>query len=140
MFRASKVLESAFQEQPRSFFWQGLTENYQVDEAAYLKELIPLAQSDASEHKAITDTASSLIGKVRAQDGSVHMIDALLQEYSLETRCRNCRNTTRWRTVAFLGLWIFLASSAVIPAAFSCASAPGTFRWLFTPARLWRPW
>lgn len=86
MFRASKVLEPAFQEQPRSFFWQGLTENYQVDEAAYLKELIPLAQSDASEHKAITDTASSLIGKVRAQDGSVHMIDALLQEYSLDTQ------------------------------------------------------
>jgi len=86
MFRASKVLEPAFQEQSRSFFWQGLTENYQVDEAAYLKELIPLAQSDASEHKAITDTASSLIGKVRAQDGSVHMIDALLQEYSLDTQ------------------------------------------------------
>ncbi|UQG54380.1 MULTISPECIES: bifunctional proline dehydrogenase/L-glutamate gamma-semialdehyde dehydrogenase PutA [unclassified Marinobacter] len=86
MFRASKVLEPAFQEQPRSFFWQGLTENYQVDEAAYLKELIPLAQSDASEHKAITDTASSLIGKVRAQNGSVHMIDALLQEYSLDTQ------------------------------------------------------
>jgi len=86
MFRASKVLEPAFQEQPRSFFWQGLTENYQVGEAAYLKELIPLAQSDASEHKAVTDTARSLIGKVRAQNDSVHMIDALLQEYSLDTQ------------------------------------------------------
>ncbi len=86
MINASKVLEPAFQEQPRSFFWQGVIANYAVDEARYLSELIPLAQSDTSEHRAVTEMATSLIKKVREQDDSVHMIDALLQEYSLDTQ------------------------------------------------------
>ncbi|MFN2362555.1 MAG: bifunctional proline dehydrogenase/L-glutamate gamma-semialdehyde dehydrogenase PutA [Marinobacter sp.] len=86
MFNASKVLEPAFQEQPRSFFWQSIIASYAVDETRYLNELIPLAQSDAAEHRAVTDMATSLIRKVREQDDSVHMIDALLQEYSLDTQ------------------------------------------------------
>lgn len=86
MFKASKVLEPAFQEQPRSFFWQGITANYAVNETDYLKELIPLAQSDAAEYRAVTETATNLIKQVREQDDSVHMIDALLQEYSLDTQ------------------------------------------------------
>lgn len=86
MFNASKVLEPAFQEQPRSFFWQGITANYAVDETAYLHELIPLAQSDAAEYREVTDTATQLIQQVREQDDSVHMVDALLQEYSLDTQ------------------------------------------------------
>ncbi|MDC0663463.1 bifunctional proline dehydrogenase/L-glutamate gamma-semialdehyde dehydrogenase PutA [Marinobacter sp. SS21] len=86
MFDASKVLEPAFQEQPRSFFWQGMADNYAVDEAAYLNELIPLAQSDAAEHREVTEIATRLIQQVREQDDSVHMVDALLQEYSLDTQ------------------------------------------------------
>ncbi|MDX1757123.1 MAG: bifunctional proline dehydrogenase/L-glutamate gamma-semialdehyde dehydrogenase PutA [Marinobacter sp.] len=86
MFNASKVLEPAFQEQPRSLFWQGITDNYAVDETAYLNELIPLAQSDAAEYREVTDTATRLIQQVREQDDSVHMVDALLQEYSLDTQ------------------------------------------------------
>lgn len=85
MFSASKVLEPAFQEQPRSWFWQGITGNYAVDETRYLNELIPLAQSDAAEQRAVTETATTLIKKVREQDDAVHMVDALLQEYSLDT-------------------------------------------------------
>lgn len=86
MFNASKVLEPAFQEQPRSFFWQGITGNYAADESEYLREIISLAQSDAAEHREVTDTATQLIRKVREQDDSVHMVDALLQEYSLDTQ------------------------------------------------------
>ncbi|AOY87307.1 bifunctional proline dehydrogenase/L-glutamate gamma-semialdehyde dehydrogenase [Marinobacter salinus] len=86
MFHASRVLEPAFQEQPRSFFWQGITACYAVDESRFLEELIPLAQSDAAEHRMVTETATKLIEKVREQDDSVHMIDALLQEYSLDTQ------------------------------------------------------
>lgn len=85
MFSASKVLEPAFQEQPRSCFWQGITGNYAVDESRYLNELIPLAQSDAAEQRAVTETATALIKQVREQDDAVHMVDALLQEYSLDT-------------------------------------------------------
>lgn len=86
MFDASKVLEPAFQEQPRSFFWRGMADNYAVDEAAYLNELIPLAQSDTAEHREVTEIATRLIQQVREQDDSVHMVDALLQEYSLDTQ------------------------------------------------------
>ena len=86
MFQASRVLEPVFQEQPRSFFWRSITANYAVDEAAYLQELIPLAESDAAERLAVTEIATDLIRQVRAQDQAVHMIDALLQEYSLDTQ------------------------------------------------------
>ncbi|MEX0603464.1 MAG: bifunctional proline dehydrogenase/L-glutamate gamma-semialdehyde dehydrogenase PutA [Marinobacter sp.] len=86
MFKASKVLEPAFQEQPRAFFWQGIIRNYSIDETEYLEELIPLAQSDVAEYRLVTETATNLIKKVREQDDSIHMIDALLQEYSLDTQ------------------------------------------------------
>ncbi|MGP4844261.1 bifunctional proline dehydrogenase/L-glutamate gamma-semialdehyde dehydrogenase PutA [Marinobacter sp. 1Y8] len=86
MFSASKILDADFQKNPREYFWKGITENYAVDEAEYLQELIPLAQSDAEEYRDVTETATDLIKKVRAQDDSIHMIDALLQEYSLDTQ------------------------------------------------------
>lgn len=86
MFSASKVLEPAFQEQPRAYFWQQIVANYAVDESAYLTELIPLAQSDIAEHRAVTEAATTLIEDVRKQDTSTHMVDALLQEYSLNTQ------------------------------------------------------
>ncbi|MCB1675456.1 MAG: bifunctional proline dehydrogenase/L-glutamate gamma-semialdehyde dehydrogenase PutA [Halioglobus sp.] len=86
MFQAGRVLEPAFQQQPRSAFWDSITSNYAVDEAAYLRELIPLAQGDAAQDRAATDTATTLIKQVRKQGDSVHMVDALLQEYSLDTQ------------------------------------------------------
>lgn len=86
MFSASKVLEPAFQEQPRSVFWKGIVGNYAADETACLNELIPLAQSNASEFRTVTDTATRLIHKVRQQGDSIQMIDSLLQEYSLDTQ------------------------------------------------------
>ncbi len=86
MFSASNVLGPAFQEQPRSFFWRSIVENYAVDEAEYVRELMKLARSDAAEKKAVTQTATDLIRKVREQDDSIHMVDALLQEYSLDNQ------------------------------------------------------
>lgn len=86
MFSASKVLEPAFQEQPRSVFWNAIVSNYAADETAYLKELIPLAQSNASEYRSVTETATRLIHTVREQGDSIQMIDSLLQEYRLDTQ------------------------------------------------------
>ncbi len=85
MFSASNVLEPAFQEQPRSWFWQSIVDNYATDEAGYVRELMKLARSNAAEKRAVTETATDLIRKVREQDDAVHMVDALLQEYSLDT-------------------------------------------------------
>jgi RHH-type proline utilization regulon transcriptional repressor/proline dehydrogenase/delta 1-pyrroline-5-carboxylate dehydrogenase len=86
MFDASRVLEPAFQEQPISFFWQSIVSNYAVDEENYLRKLMVVAQSDAAEQKVVAETASDLIRQARQQSGSIHMIDALLQEYSLDTQ------------------------------------------------------
>jgi RHH-type proline utilization regulon transcriptional repressor/proline dehydrogenase/delta 1-pyrroline-5-carboxylate dehydrogenase len=85
MFKASEVLNKGFLDQPRKKIWQDLVDNYAVDESAYLRELMPLAKPTAGERQEIEDIAVDLIRRVRAEDDSVHMVDALLQEYSLDT-------------------------------------------------------
>lgn len=85
MFKARDVLNKGFLAQPRKALWQGLVENYAVDEDAYLRELLPLARPSAQEKEDIQEIAVDLIKRVRAEDDSVHMVDALLQEYSLDT-------------------------------------------------------
>ena len=86
MFKASEFLGSAFDDQKRDFFWQAIVGNYAVDETAYLKELLAYNEVVPEEVKTTEAIATDLIRKVRAQDDAVHMIDALLQEYSLDTQ------------------------------------------------------
>ncbi|MFE8071555.1 bifunctional proline dehydrogenase/L-glutamate gamma-semialdehyde dehydrogenase PutA [Marinobacteraceae bacterium S3BR75-40.1] len=86
MFKASTVLQPDFLATPRSDIWKAIVGNYSVDESAYLEELIPLAQSDREELLEIENLATDLIKKVRDTDDAVHMIDALLQEYSLDNQ------------------------------------------------------
>jgi len=45
----------------------------------------PLRSPANASVRPIADRATGLIRKVREQDDSVHMVDALLQEYSLDT-------------------------------------------------------
>ncbi len=71
---------------PLDQLWQHIVANYDVDEAEYLKKLLPLAQPDTAGLTQITELATRLIENVRKQDDSVHMVDALLQEYSLDTQ------------------------------------------------------
>ncbi|MDI9245797.1 bifunctional proline dehydrogenase/L-glutamate gamma-semialdehyde dehydrogenase PutA [Marinobacter sp. CHS3-4] len=61
MFEAARALEPVFQEQSKTFFWHGMLENYAVDEEAYLRELMVLAESNAAEQKATAETAADLI-------------------------------------------------------------------------------
>jgi len=86
MFKASQVLGPSFANQEKSDFWDALTGNYAVDEADYLKELIELARPSAQERERTRRIATELVTQVREQDDAVHMIDALLQEYSLDTQ------------------------------------------------------
>ena len=85
MFKASQVLEPDFHTQDVDAFWQGITENYAVDEDRYLEELLTLASPSDEVRRSIRHCATELIAHVREQDDAVHMIDALLQEYSLDT-------------------------------------------------------
>ena len=86
MFDASKILDSGLHQLPRDDLWQAVIENYAVDEAAYLQTLMPVAKGSESWQTQVRQTATELIRKVREQDDAVHMIDALLQEYSLDTQ------------------------------------------------------
>ena len=86
MFKATDVLSPGFTDQPLSSLWQLISPLYAIDEDTWLKELLPLAAPDNAEHARITQGATQLIEQVRADDGAIHMIDALLLEYSLDTK------------------------------------------------------
>ncbi|WP_210397873.1 bifunctional proline dehydrogenase/L-glutamate gamma-semialdehyde dehydrogenase PutA [Motiliproteus sediminis] len=85
MFKASDVLKGDFLNQDLSAIEQLITQNYAVDEDAYLRELLPLATPSESELQQITDCATRQVETVRANDKALHNIDKLLQEYSLDT-------------------------------------------------------
>ena len=86
MFRASDALEPGFIKQPLAEIWKLISPLYAANEDSVLRELMPLAEPRGNELAAIEARATSLIEQVRADDGAIHMIDALLLEYSLDTR------------------------------------------------------
>lgn len=86
MFKANDVLDPAFIEQPLAALWQHISPLYSADEDQVLRGLMPLAQPRGDDLARIEDRATQLIEQVRADDGAIHMIDALLLEYSLDTR------------------------------------------------------
>ena len=86
MFQAKDVLSSSIINQPLTTLWSTISPLYMVDEAKWLKELIPLAQPSEREAKMMQDQAAQLIQRVRNDKQAVQMIDALLLEYSLDTK------------------------------------------------------
>lgn len=84
MFKASAVLEGAFLTSQPDEFLKVLSDNYAVDEGEYLKELLTLAEPE--DHAALSQRARGLIESVRKRDNAVDSIDALLQQYSLDTQ------------------------------------------------------
>ncbi|MEZ9524962.1 bifunctional proline dehydrogenase/L-glutamate gamma-semialdehyde dehydrogenase PutA [Enterovibrio norvegicus] len=86
MFKATDVLVPSLLEQPKASLWQHISSQYCVDESQALEALIPLATPSESERAATEKHAADLIARVRADKKAVQMIDALLLEYSLDTR------------------------------------------------------
>ncbi|RVU31454.1 bifunctional proline dehydrogenase/L-glutamate gamma-semialdehyde dehydrogenase PutA [Neptunomonas marina] len=86
MFKATDVLIPGYIDQPRDTLWEKISPLYAVDESAWLKELLPLAAPSDDERNTITQGATALIEQVRADDDAIHMVDALLLEYSLDTQ------------------------------------------------------
>lgn len=86
MFQAKDVLVSSIVDQPLASLWSIISPLYMVDEAQWLKELIPLALPSEQEAKMMRDQAGELIQRVRNDKQAVQMIDALLLEYSLDTK------------------------------------------------------
>ncbi|SEI71115.1 RHH-type transcriptional regulator, proline utilization regulon repressor / proline dehydrogenase / delta 1-pyrroline-5-carboxylate dehydrogenase [Allopseudospirillum japonicum] len=86
MLQANAVLNPEFIQQAPSAIWPLISPLYAVDESLWLQELLPLAQPSPTQATQIETQASALIAQIRADDGAMHMIDALLLEYSLDTR------------------------------------------------------
>ena len=86
MFPASQVLRADFQPGPPDAFFPRITANYDVDEAAYLAELVKLADPGLKGVETQRAEARALIEAVRRQDNAVDTLDALLRQYSLDTQ------------------------------------------------------
>ncbi|WP_417583033.1 bifunctional proline dehydrogenase/L-glutamate gamma-semialdehyde dehydrogenase PutA [Nitrincola sp.] len=86
MFKPQDVMDPAWIKQPTTELWQAISPLYSIDEDTWLRELMPLAKPDEHEIKDSEDKATRLIEQVRADGDSIHMIDALLLEYSLDTK------------------------------------------------------
>ncbi len=86
MFNAIDVLDPGYIRQPAAKLWPLISPLYAISEEAMLRNLMPLAEPRGEELAASEARATRLIEQVRADDGAIHMIDALLLEYSLDTR------------------------------------------------------
>lgn len=86
MFNAAEVLQPGFIERPLDELWSKISPLYSVDESQWLAQLMPLAEPTAQERQFTSDQATSLIERVRADQNAIQMIDALLLEYSLDTK------------------------------------------------------
>ena len=86
VFPISKAFKPDFILQSPRSLWPLISPMYSVDEEAWVKQLLPFASPDAKALNATTDLAAELINKVRGHDDGIHKIDALLLEYSLDTK------------------------------------------------------
>lgn len=86
MFKAYDVLQAAFIEQPLAKLWAFISPLYSIDESLWLKQLLPLVAPSQQENKIIITTTAELIKHVRADKDAIQLIDALLLEYSLNTK------------------------------------------------------
>ncbi|WP_087025447.1 bifunctional proline dehydrogenase/L-glutamate gamma-semialdehyde dehydrogenase PutA [Thaumasiovibrio subtropicus] len=85
MIKAEDYFVDGWLDQSRQTLWEKISPLYAVDESAWIAQLIPFARNDDQEGQLIGERALALINQVRADKDAVHMIDALLMEYSLDT-------------------------------------------------------
>ncbi len=86
MFDASTALDIATIQQNPAQLRSAISAMYCVDESSLLEQLLSLSEPSSSLLKQTTQTCTDLVNAVRARDDAIHMIDALLLEYSLDTR------------------------------------------------------
>ncbi len=86
MFRPVDVLEPQFISRGPKEIWPQISPLYSVDEDAYVAQLLPMATPGRTQLEETTKLAKHLIEQVRGHDDGIHKIDALLLEYSLDTK------------------------------------------------------
>lgn len=63
-----------------------ISNHYAVDETLWLEQLVAVLDNHPDDDQATAELASTLIEQVRLSDDGISMIDALLLQYSLDTR------------------------------------------------------
>src|SRR5690554_633876 len=86
MFKASQVLNQRYNTAQLNELWQAVTDNYSVDENAYLEELLQLHTDDEQHMKELNSKTEGLITRVREKAKGGDGVDAFLQQYSLDTQ------------------------------------------------------
>ncbi len=86
MFKAVNAFEPTFIQQAPETLWELISPHYSVEESRWLQELLEQADPSSQEKVSITRRATRLVEQVRTRSEAVHVIDALLQQYSLNTR------------------------------------------------------
>ncbi|MCW8889520.1 MAG: bifunctional proline dehydrogenase/L-glutamate gamma-semialdehyde dehydrogenase PutA [Sedimenticola sp.] len=86
MFDTNSALDLATIQQDPASLRSAISAQYCVDETTLLEQLLSLSTPSSSLLKQTTQTCTDLVKAVRARDDAIHMIDALLLEYSLDTR------------------------------------------------------
>ncbi|MGB5445287.1 MAG: bifunctional proline dehydrogenase/L-glutamate gamma-semialdehyde dehydrogenase PutA, partial [Psychromonas sp.] len=86
MFNPPDILEPSFIDRPQDELWGLISPLYSVDESLWLEKLLPLAEPSADELKQTSQSAAELIRRIRKDKNAIQMIDALLLEYSLDTK------------------------------------------------------
>ncbi len=86
MFKAENAFDPGFTRQKPESLWDMISLHYVVDESQWLEELLLVAEPSAAEKAQIASRATRLVEKVRERSDAVHAIDALLLQYSLDTR------------------------------------------------------
>ncbi|WP_067585874.1 bifunctional proline dehydrogenase/L-glutamate gamma-semialdehyde dehydrogenase PutA [Endozoicomonas ascidiicola] len=86
MFQARDAFSQDFLNRPAARLWPAISPHYAIDETAWLQELVAVLDEYPNDYHVIGSRASELIEQVRGSDDSIHMIDALLLQYSLDTR------------------------------------------------------
>ena len=86
MFKASDAFSPEFLEIDTRELWKLISPHYDIDESNLLEELLAIARPSDQELNVVTQRATRLVEQVRERNDAIHMIDALLLQYSLDTR------------------------------------------------------
>ena len=86
MFQAKDAFKAGIVQQKPVGLWSMISAHYSVDEASWLQELVQILDEQSGDYTEAASKATRMIEQVRSSDNGIHMIDALLLQYSLDTR------------------------------------------------------
>ncbi len=85
MFHLSDAFNGTYAQQAASHIFPLISPQYDIDENQYVEDMLEVLTVSSDDENRIAARAASLIRAVRDSDDSVHLVDSLLLQYSLDT-------------------------------------------------------